>query len=244
MRRAARPPGPRARGPEPAVLYGRNPVREALAAGRRAVRAVWALPQVAGEAWLSGAPVEVRERDAIGRAAGSADHQGVVAFADPYPYAEVAEVLDTEGPVLCLDGIQDPRNLGAVARVADAAGGAGIIIPRRGSPGVTAVACKASAGAVEHLRIAQAGSLAAVVHDVAGHGRWSVGADPEAGSDYRDIAWDPAAVIVLGAEGEGLRPRLRGVCERLVHIPMHGRVGSLNLSVAAALLAFEAIRGR
>jgi 23S rRNA (guanosine2251-2'-O)-methyltransferase len=144
---------------------------------------------------------------------------------------------------MVLDEVQDPRNLGAVARVADAAGFAGLVIPTRGSPGITPVACKASAGAVEHLPIARIGSIVAFVNDLAGSGRWAAGADAERGEDYRAVAWDPSAVIVLGAEGAGLRPRVREVCDRLVRIPMRGRVGSLNLSTAAAVLAFRATGG-
>jgi 23S rRNA (guanosine2251-2'-O)-methyltransferase len=229
------------------VVYGRNPVRELIRAARRPVHAVWALAQVAEEPWLAGCAVEVRERDALGRAAGSADHQGVVAFTDPYPFADPHDLLDAPGPLVLLDAVQDPRNLGAVARVAEGAGAAGLIVPRRGSPGVTAVACKASAGAVEHLPVAQADNLASLVHDAAGSGRWSAGAvapgEPDA-EDYRTVAWDDAVMLVLGAEGAGLRPRLRAVCDRLVTIPMRGHVASLNLSIAAAILVFEVARTR
>ena len=144
---------------------------------------------------------------------------------------------------MVLDEVQDPRNLGAVARVADAAGFAGLVIPTRGSPGITPVACKASAGAVEHLDIARVGSIVGFINDLAGSGRWAAGADADAGTDYRELEWDPSTVIVLGAEGAGLRPRVREVCDRLVRIPMRGSVGSLNLSTAAAVLAFQAVAG-
>ena len=113
----------------------------------------------------------------------------------------------------------------------------------RGSPGITPVACKASAGAVEHLDIARVGSIVAFINDLAGSGRWAAGADADAGTDYRELDWDPSAVIVLGAEGAGLRPRVREVCDRLVRLPMRGSVGSLNLSTAAAVLAFQAVAG-
>ena len=224
------------------VVYGRNPVRELLAAARRPVREVWALPELAAEPWLTPLGPRPRTRSELARACGSGDHQGVVAFCGPYPYAEPAEVLDAPGPVVCLDGAQDPRNLGAVARVAEAAGAAGLVIPERGSPGVTAAVAKASAGAVEHLRIARVGNLASFVHDARGPDRWAVGADPEAGEDYRLVPWDRDLVLVLGAEGRGLRPRVRAACDRLVRIPMSGRVSSLNLSVAAGVLLFEAAR--
>jgi len=166
-----------------------------------------------------------------------------VAITEEYPYADPQALLEGDGPIMVLDEVQDPRNLGAVARVADAAGFAGLVIPTRGSPGITPVACKASAGAVEHLHIARIGSIVAFVNDLAGSGRWAAGADADDGVDYREVPWDAGAVIVLGAEGAGLRPRVKQVCDRLVRIPMRGRVGSLNLSTAAAVLAFEAVAG-
>ena len=224
------------------VVYGRNPVRELLAAGRRRVHDVWAIEDVAREDWIAIRDPRVATKAQLGRACGSSDHQGVVAFCDPYPYVDARDVLDTPGPVVCLDRIQDPRNLGAIARVVDALGAAGIVIARRGSPGVTGAVCKASAGAVEHVRLAQVDNVASFLHDARGPNRWVVGADADAGEDYRTIDWDPGTVIALGAEGEGLRPRVRGMCDNLVRIPMRGHVGSLNLSVAAALLVAEATR--
>ena len=224
------------------LVYGRNPVRELIAARRRPVLEVLALAELVDAPWLTPYAARPRSRAELARACGSGDHQGVVAFCGPYPYADAAEVLAADGPVVCLDGAQDPRNLGAVARVAEACGAAGLVIPERGGPGVTPVVAKASAGAVEHLRIVRAGNLASFVHDARGPERWAVGADPEAGEDYRRVAWDPDVVLVLGAEGRGLRPRVRAACDRLVRIPMRGRVDSLNLSVAAGVLLFEAVR--
>jgi 23S rRNA (guanosine2251-2'-O)-methyltransferase len=225
------------------AIYGRNPVRELIAAGSRTVHEVWALPQVASEPWLAGMTVRERTRDELGRLCGTGDHQGVVAIADPYAYAESRDLLERPGPLVCLDGAQDPRNLGAIARVAEAVGAAGIAIPRRGSPGVTPVVVKASAGATEHLAIAQVGSMVAFVHDArAGGARLAVGAEPEGGEDYRGIPWTPDPIIVMGAEGAGLRPQVRDVCDRLARIPMSGRVASLNISIAAAILLFETFR--
>ena len=243
---STRRPGRRSRAPEgdaPVLVYGRNPVRELIRAGRRPVSEVWVLEQAADDAALEGVSVVVKSRDALARLAGTGDHQGMVAITMDYPYADPQSVLEGAGPVMVLDEVQDPRNLGAVARVADAAGFAGLVIPTRGSPGITPVACKASAGAVEHLDIARVGSIVAFINDLAGSGRWAAGADADAGTDYRELDWDPSAVIVLGAEGAGLRPRVREVCDRLVRIPMRGSVGSLNLSTAAAVLAFQAVAG-
>jgi len=200
------------------------------------------LTQAADDPALEGVAVAVKTREELARVAGTGDHQGMVAFTEEYPYADPQDILEGTGPVIVLDEVQDPRNLGAVARVADAAGCAGLVIPTRGSPGITPVACKASAGAVEHLPIARIGSLVAFINDLAGAGRWSAGADADAGMDYREVPWDAGAVIVLGAEGAGLRPKVRDVCDRLVRIPMRGNVGSLNLSTAASVLVFEAVR--
>ena len=224
------------------VVYGRNPVRELLAAGRRRVHEVYALPDLVGEGWLRGVGALPATRAALGRLCGSSDHQGVVAVCDPYPYVSERDLVRGGGALVCLDGAQDPRNLGAVARVVDAAGAAGLVIPERGSPGVTPTVCKASAGATEHVPIARVSNLASFLHDAKQAHRWVVGAATKGAADYRDIEWPEAPVLVLGAEGSGLRTRVRGLCDLLVTIPMRGRVESLNLSVAAAVLLFEALR--
>lgn len=220
-----------------AVVYGRNPVRELLRAGRRRVHAVMALPHLREEPWLAGVATEPKARGALGRIAGTADHQGVVALADPYPYASLRDVLGGAGPVVVLDGAQDPRNLGAIARVADGAGAAGMVVGARGSPGVTAVACKASAGAVEHLPIHR-GDVLTALHEARGAGRAVAGADPERGRDRAAAGLPADVVLVLGAEGAGLRPRVRSACDSLVRIPLKGEVASLNISVAAGILLF------
>lgn len=225
------------------VVYGRNAVRELVSARRRTVHEVWALPQLAGEGWLRGVPVRRRDRAELARACGTGDHQGVVAFPDPYPYVTTRDVLAGPGVVACLDGAQDPRNLGAICRVADAAGAAGLLITSRGSPGVTATVCKASAGAVEHLALARVESVAGALSEARDRGRRVVGADPEGRVDYREAGITSDAVIVLGSEGAGLRPRVAAACDVLVTLPMRGHVASLNISVAAALLLYEAGRG-
>lgn len=224
------------------IVYGRNPVRELIAAGRRSVSEVLVLPQLADEEWLAGQRVAVRNRDQLGRIAGTSDHQGVVARVAPYPYADARDLVVGSGPLVCLDGAHDPRNLGAIARVAEGAGAAGLVIPARGGPGVTPVVAKASAGAVEHLPIARVASIAAFVHDARGAGRLAVGAHPEGARDYREVPWTAETLLVMGAEGTGLRPRVRAACDALAAIPMAGRVASLNISVAAGILLFEAIR--
>jgi len=225
------------------IIYGRNPVREALRAGRRQIDRIWVLPQLTDADWLAGRRVIPTHKAELGRMAGTSDHQGVVAHAEPYPYADVRDMLEVPGPIVCLDGAQDPRNFGAICRVADAAGAVGIVTAQRGSPGVTPTVCKTSAGAVEHLMVARVGNIAGFLGQARDAGRLVVGADPEAAADFRTLAWTPAVVIVMGSEGAGLRPRVAAGCAAMVRIPMHGSVASLNLSVACALLLFEAVRG-
>lgn len=225
------------------VVYGRNPVRELVAAGRRRVHEIHCLPDLMRENWGRGAPTPTRsDRARLARLAGSSDHQGVVALADPYPYVAEEELLAAGGRLICLDGVQDPRNLGAVARVAEAGGISGIVVPYKGSPGITPAVVKTSAGAVEHLAICRVDNLPHFLHDLGTRGRSRYGADADRGRDYREVDWPADAVLVMGGEGEGLRPKVRERCDELVAIPMAGTVSSLNLSVATALIVFEAIR--
>lgn len=224
------------------VVYGRNPVREVVAAGRRRVHEVWALPELR-EPWLADLRPRAAGKAELARACGTGDHQGVVAFCDPYPYVDARDALSEGGVLVALDGAQDPRNLGAVARVCDAGGARGLVTTLKGSPGVTPAVCKTSAGAVEHISVSRVENLASFLHDAKGPARWVVGADSDQGADYREIAWSADTIIVLGAEGTGLRPRVRDACDGLVRIPMRGRVDSLNLSVAAGILVYEALRG-
>jgi 23S rRNA (guanosine2251-2'-O)-methyltransferase len=225
------------------LIYGRNPVREALRAGRRGISRIWVLPQLADADWLAGQRVVPTHKAELGHMAGTSDHQGVVAEAAPYPYAGVRDLLEADGPIVCLDGAQDPRNFGAICRVADAAGAVGIVTAERGSPGVTPTVCKTSAGAVEHLLVARVGSIAGFLSEATDAGRLVVGSDADAQADFRTLTWRGDEVIVMGSEGTGLRPRVAAGCGAMVRIPMRGNVASLNLSVACALLLFEAIRG-
>lgn len=205
-----------------------------------------ALPELCNEPWLAEVGARPAERGALSTLAGSPDHQGVVALCGPYPYADALDILEASGPVVVLDGVQDVHNLGAVARTAEALGAAGLVIPSRGSPGVTPAVCKTSAGAVEHLQIARIGSLIAFIHDARGHRR-AIGAEGARGRDLREVGLDRDVLLVIGSEGEGLRPKVAEVCDELVAIPLAGNVDSLNLSVACGILlaacALE-LRGR
>jgi len=212
------------------LVYGKQPVAEAEL-GRRRVRRVWRAPETsAGE---------------LERLCGSSDHQGVVAEVDSYPYAGAGELLGIENALLvALDQVQDPRNLGAVARSAEVAGAAGLVIPERRAAEVTAVTCKASAGAVEHLAIARVRNLADWLARAKDAGFWIWGADAGAEQAPWDVDLTGATVLVLGGEGKGLRPRVASTCDGLVTLPQQGRIDSLNVSAAATALLFEAVRQR
>lgn len=210
------------------IIYGRNPVAEARRGRRRVLREITAEELGAAE---------------LERICGSVDHQGIVAEVDPYPYAEADSLLAGEDAlVVALDQVQDPHNLGAVCRTAEAAGASGVVICERRAVGVTGAVCKASAGAVEHLPVARVRNLADWLVRARTLGAWSYGADAAAETSYLDLDLSGRVVIVLGAEGAGLRPRVAASCDRLVRIPTTGRVGSLNVSVAAALILFAAGR--
>ena len=226
------------------VVYGRRPVFEALR-GRREVGRVWCTARSRESLdWLpERASVEPPER--LDVRAGSEEHQGVVAEVAPYPYAGAAEVLGGERPlVVALDEVTDPHNLGAVARVAECAGAGGLVMTRRRSAAVTAAVCRASAGAVEHLRIARVENLAEFLLDAKRPGLWSYAAAAGATTAYDAADYRDGAVFVLGAEGRGLRPRVRSSCDQEVAIPLGGRIESLNVGTAAAVLLFEARRQR
>lgn len=220
------------------VIYGRNPVHEALRAGRRRVHRIWAASGAAQEPWLADQGVEVVSGAAIADRAGSDAHQGICAEVDPYPYSGASELLAVERPVIvALDEVQDPQNLGAIARSAECAGATGLVIPRHRSAEVTAAVAKASAGAVEHLRIARVRNLADFLIEAREAGCWSYGAAAD-GRPYSEIDFSGGVVLVMGSEGEGLRQRVRDTCDEIVAIPNRGAIDSLNVSAAAAVLLY------
>lgn len=211
-------------------IYGRRPVAEAER-GRRHVHRVWRAPET---------PAAELER-----LCGSSEHQGIVAEVDPYPYAHPDALLEGESPlVVALDEVQDPHNLGAVVRAAEVAGATGVVIPERRAVSVTAAVCKASAGAVEHLPVARVRNLADWLARAKEREAWVYGAAASARRAYTDVDWAGSAVLVMGSEGKGLRPRVSSACDELVSVPVRGKVASLNVSVAAAAILFEAARQR
>jgi 23S rRNA (guanosine2251-2'-O)-methyltransferase len=212
------------------IVYGRRPVAEAKR-GRRKVRRIWTADDT--------------DAAELTRLAGSPDHQGVVAEVDPYPYGDADALLARPDALLvALDQVQDPHNLGAVCRSAEAAGAAGVVIPARRAVAITPAVCKASAGAVEHLTVARVTNLADWLARAKEAGAWIHGAEASAATTYTEADLTGKAVLVLGSENRGLRPRVAAACDQLVSIPVRGRVASLNVSAAAAALLFEAVRQR
>ena len=228
------------------IVYGRNAVREALR-GPREVLEVWASERAAAALdWLAEGPrPRVHRERELTEAAGTADHQGVVAWCEPYAYADAWELAAVERPLICcLDQVTDPRNLGAVVRSAAGAGATGVVVPAHGATVVTPVVCRASAGAVEHLPVAVVPNLARYLADVKGDRLWAYAAAADGDARLWDVDLTDGVALVLGAEGKGVRPLVRRTCDGTVSIPLAPGVESLNVSVAAAVTLFEARRQR
>jgi 23S rRNA (guanosine2251-2'-O)-methyltransferase len=240
------------------IVYGRNPVAEALR-GRRAqaVSEIWAGDGALREPWLASARargVKVRSASAqeIERVCGSPAHQGVCADAGPYPYVEAAQLLESERAlVVVLDQVQDPQNLGSICRTAECAGVSGVVIAERRASAVTPAVCKASAGAVEHLAVAQARNVADFLLAAREAGFWTYGASPgERAGGPAPVPYDsldygePALALVLGGEDKGLRPRVAAACDQLICLPLLGRIESLGVAAAAAALLYGILQRR
>ena len=230
------------------IVYGRRPVREVLRGQREALEIHASERALAAEAWLRETPglrVRVEPERSLTALAGTNDHQGVVALCEPFRYADAFALAREEQPlIVCLDQVTDPRNLGAVCRSAEGAGATGVVLPAHNSARVTPVVCRASAGAVEHLPVAVVSNLARYLGEVKGPELWVYAAAPEAGAPMWDTDLTGGLALVFGAEGKGLRPLVRRTCDGAVSIPQLGRIESLNVSVAAAVLLYEARRQR
>jgi 23S rRNA (guanosine2251-2'-O)-methyltransferase len=225
------------------IVYGRNPVREALR-GPRAVSQVWAAKNAAREPWLEGVPVAPASAEEIERRCGSPAHQGVCADAGPFRYADPDALLALDDPlIVALDQIQDPQNLGSICRTAECAGASGVVVPERGAAAVTPAVCKASAGAIEHLAVARVRNMADFLTNAKRAGLWCYGAQAGAPTSYEAVDYCGGVVLVLGSEGRGLRRRVASTCDALVSIPLRGRVGSLGVAAAAAVLIYAAASG-
>ncbi len=228
------------------LVYGRNPVREALR-GQREVHEIWATERAAAQIpWVDHAPRrQIRPERELTAAAGTREHQGVVAWCDPLRYVDAQELAEAELPLLvCLDQVTDPQNLGAVIRSAEAAGATGLVVPAHGSARVTPAVAKASAGAIEHLPIAVVPNLARYLAGIKGPALWVYAAEAEGALTLWNSDLSGGVALVFGAEGRGVRPLVRRTCDAVISIPLAGHVGSLNVSAAAAVLLYEARRQR
>lgn len=243
-------------------LYGVLPVLEALRAGHRRIERI-TIAEGAGGARFAElfelarefrVPVRRAPRAELQRmASAGATHQGVVAQVAAVAYAEadaliealVARVGTVDPPLaVVLDGVEDPRNLGAIIRTAECAGVHGLFVPERRAAGLTETVAKAAAGALEYLPIARATNITRLVEEFKERGIWTIGTDAEANIAYTDWDWTQPCALLLGGEGAGLRRLVRERCDALVKIPLHGRIPSLNVSVAAAVVLYEAVRQR
>ncbi|MDQ7820051.1 MAG: 23S rRNA (guanosine(2251)-2'-O)-methyltransferase RlmB [Armatimonadota bacterium] len=245
-------PGPDVR---PETVVGRRPVLEALRSGRPLHRILLSLSahgpvvrDIVHQARSRGVVVQTVDERRLRQLAGALPHQGVVALVAARPPATVDQILArarerNEPPlVVVLDGVQDPLNLGAIIRTAEGAGAHGVIIPRRRAAGLTPAVARASAGALEYLPVAQVTNLVRCLSDLKAAGLWVVGADPQASDLYHQARLVPPLALVLGGEERGISRLVREHCDQLVRLPMRGRVQSLNVSAAAAVLLYEVVR--
>jgi 23S rRNA (guanosine2251-2'-O)-methyltransferase len=237
-------------------IYGINAVSEALKARGRAFEWVGMakerhdlrLQRLIEDCRRLAVPVRFLQRTELDRMAGNAAHQGVVAVTSAKQYSDLDDVVGAKrgqySLVVVLDGVEDPHNLGAILRTADAAGADGIVIPERRAASVTGTVTKASAGASEHLPIAKVTNIARTVEELKERNIWTVGLDQRASQTYDALDYNMDCALVLGAEGKGLHDLVKRKCDFLVSIPMLGKVSSLNVSVAAAVVLYEIVRQR
>ena len=239
---------------ESCLLAGRNPIREALRAGRDMEKLLVAKGELIGSAreivaMAREAKIVVQEVDRARLDAMAPNHQGLIAVVSAYAYHTVEDMLALakergEAPLLViLDGVTDPHNLGAIIRSAECVGAHGVIIPERRAAGLTPAAVKASAGAVEHIPVAREVNLTRLIERLKREGIWVYGAAME-GEDYRRVDFSGPAALVVGSEGEGVSRLVAKSCDKLVSLPMRGQIGSLNASVAAGVLLYAMMGAR
>jgi 23S rRNA (guanosine2251-2'-O)-methyltransferase len=231
------------------LVYGRRPVRELHRAGKRQILELLVTERaLSAEPWLREVPglrLQVVPERRLSDAASTRDHQGVVAFCEPYRYADAHTLVEGERPlVVCLDQVTDPHNLGAVVRSAEGAGASGVVITERNAARVTPAVAKASAGAVEHVPVAVVVNLGRYLEEIKGPALWTWAAASDAQTPVWSADLTTGAALVFGAEGRGLRPGVRRSCDDAFTIPLAGSVESLNVSVAAGVALFEAARQR
>ena len=248
------PPREDAYQPPENLLSGRNPIREAIKSGRDIEKLLVAKGDLSGTAREIVAmarerhiPVQMVERSRLDEI--TRNHQGMLAFASAYRYYDVEDMLaeaqeKNEAPFLVvLDGVTDPQNLGAIIRTAACVGAHGVIVPERRAVGLTPSAVKASAGAIETVKVARVTNLTRTLDMLKNQGIWLYAADME-GKDYREVDFSGPMALIIGAEGEGVSRLVLDTCDHRVSLPMRGGVGSLNASVAAGILMYAAMNGR
>ena len=230
------------------LLTGRNPIREAIKTGRDLEKLMISKGELSGSAReivslakKAGVMIQSVERTRLDQLA--KNHQGMIAFASAYSYSSVEEIMQAakdagEEPfIILLDQVTDPHNLGAIIRTASCAGAHGVIVPMHRAAGLTPAAVKASAGAVEHIKVARVTNLNQAIKSLQSQGVWFYAAEPE-GEDYRKVSFSGPCALVIGSEGEGVSPLTASLCDKTVSIPMSGPISSLNASVAAGVLMF------
>jgi 23S rRNA (guanosine2251-2'-O)-methyltransferase len=238
------------------IIYGINTVSEGLKARGRAFEWVGVakerhdirLQRIIEDCRKIGVPVRVLSRVELDRMAGNAAHQGVVAVTSAKQYTDLDDLVAARrgehSLIVVLDGVEDPHNLGAVLRTADAAGADGVVIPERRAASVTGTVAKASAGASEHLPVAKVTNISRALDELKSKDIWVVGLDERGKQTYDSVDYKMHCAVVLGAEGKGVHDLVRKHCDFLVSIPMLGRVPSLNVSVAAGVVLYEVVRQR
>jgi len=235
------------------IIFGVEPVREMIAAAPSRIRTLYVKPGAEGrfdseiQAVLeSGGQVIAAARGELAQMAGSeARHQGIIAAVREYAYAPLEQVLARRpDPLLLIDGVTDPRNLGAILRSSECAGLGAVVLARDRTVGLTPAAIKSSAGAWAHLRVARCGNVAQTLERLKGENYWVAAMDPRGDTSLYDLDTSRRLTMVLGSEGHGIREIVRKTADFVVRIPMYGRVTSLNVSVAAAIALFEIARRR
>lgn len=234
-------------------IYGVHAVYEALLAANRPIeRILVARESTSGKvreilelARQRGIPVRREARNVLEKLGRGETHQGVIAIAGSVPYASLESLLTRENAlIVVLDGVEDPHNLGAIIRTAEAANASGVVVPERHSAPLSAAVVKASAGAAEYLPVARVKNLVASFEAIKARGVWIVGVDPQGATAWTAFDYKVPVALVLGGEHRGLRRLVRENCDVLVHLPMFGRIASLNVSVAAAAVLYEVVRQR
>ena len=237
------------------LICGINPVMEALTAGSRhfdrllVVKGIrnHRVSEAVARASQLGIPLRFEPRETLDRMAGGIPHQGLIAVVSAKPVVTLETLLDgarTPALVVLLDGVEDPRNLGAILRTVDAAGADGVLLPDRHSAGLSESVSRSSAGGLEHVQVARIGNVSQAIDELKARGMWVVGFDAAGTERWDAVDYRRPIALVLGGEGRGIRRLVRERCDHLVSLPLFGHVGSLNVSVAAGIALYEVLRQR